>query len=227
MVQKEPDLLSRIAHRVEGFLSRHMKTILYTASGIAVVLVAYFVVNAVVSAHRREAEQAFGKVYIAYRRVRDQKKDNRQDELLDLVDSFQVVIDDYPGTTAASRAAYLAGNILYDAERYQEALEYYRLGAASGKKNYSVLLCMRGEATCHEQLQEYDKAAQVYRETLEEFPDSFLVPEIHYRLGQVYERLDRMEDAEAEYQRIVSQFSWSSWSELAEKKLLYLKSIRS
>lgn len=227
MVQKEPDLLSRIAHRVEDFLNRHLKIIMYAASGVAVALVAYFAVNAVIAAHRREAEQAFGKVYIVYRRVMDQEEENRQEKLLDLVDSFQVVIDEHPGATAASRAAFLAGNIFYDAGRYREALEYYRVGAASGKKAYSVLLSLRGTATCHEQLEEYEKAAGVYREILEKYPDSFLLPEIHYRLGQVYEQLERIEDAESEYERIVAQYSWSSWSELAEKKLLYLKSTRS
>ncbi len=227
MAHKEPDLLSRMTHRAEQFLSRYAKIVLFSVAGIVVALAAYFSVNAVISMRGRDAEQAFGKVYIAYRRVLDQDRENQREELLDLVASFQVVIDEHPGTVAASKAAYFAGNINYEAGQYREALEYYRAGAAPGKKNYSVLLCMQGEATCYEQLEEYEKAVEVYLTILEKFSESFLVPEIHYSLGRLYEELDKAEEAEAAYELVVSKYSWSSWSELAEKKLLYLKSTSS
>lgn len=227
MAQKEADLLSRITYRVEQFLSRYLKIILFSVAGIIVVAGAYLSVHAVTTARRREAEQAFGKVYIAYRQVLDQEEENQQEKLLDLVDSFQVVIDEHPGSVAASKAAYFAGNIHYEAEHYQEALEYYRLGTDTGDNNYSVMLCMQGEATCYEQLEEYERAAETYRALIEKFPHAFLVPKVHYDLGQIYEKLDRLDEAEDEYERITSEFSWSRWSELAEKKLLYLKSTRS
>lgn len=227
MAKKETDLLTRITYSVEQFLSRYLKIILFSVAGIVVVAAAYLSVHAVINARRRDAEQAFGKVYIAYRQVIDQEQENKNEKLSDLIDSFKVVMDEHTGTAAASKAAYFAGNIHYDEGRYREALEYYLEGGDTRDKSYSVMLCMQGEATCYEQLEEYDSAVEVYHELIEKFPDSFLVPKIHYDLGQIYEKLERIDEAEDEYKRVTADYSWSRWSELAEKKLLYLKSTRS
>ena len=44
-------------------------------------------------------------------------------------------------------------------------------------------------------------------------------------LGQIYEKQNMYDDARNQYNRIVSDYSWSSWADLAEKKILLLKNL--
>ena len=81
-----------------------------------------------------------------------------------------------------------------------------------------------GEASCYEQLEEYEKAEKVYRGIIDQFDDSYIVPLIKYNLGQLYEKQDNFEMANREYSQIVTDYEWSSWKELAEKRLLLIKS---
>jgi tetratricopeptide (TPR) repeat protein len=223
-MHNEPDLLTRISHNVERFFSRHLKTIAYAVAGIAVVLSVYFVVNAVMNQRQQAAEQAFGKVYTAYDSIENKDSEDALPELLELVDSFKVVIDEHPNTVAASKSGYMAGNILYRAGRFEEALDLYTTAAEVRGDKYSALLAMQGAANSLEQLSRYEEAIASYKTLLNDYPDSFLVPETHYSLGQLYEHLGMREEARQEYEQVVSDFDWSSWSELSEKKLLVLKS---
>lgn len=51
-----------------------------------------------------------------------------------------------------------------------------------------------------------------------------MVPLAKFNLGQLYEKQDKYALAEQEYTEIVTQYDWSSWKELAEKRLLIIKS---
>jgi hypothetical protein len=46
---------------------------------------------------------------------------------------------------------------------------------------------------------------------------------VRFSLGQIYEEQELYDEAKEQYDTIVTDYSWSSWSNLAEKKLLLLK----
>ena len=48
---------------------------------------------------------------------------------------------------------------------------------------------------------------------------------MRFSLGQIYEKQNMYDDARDQYNSIVTDYSWSSWADLAEKKILLLKNI--
>jgi len=46
---------------------------------------------------------------------------------------------------------------------------------------------------------------------------------VRFSLGQIYEEQELFDEAKEQYNTIVTDYSWSSWANLAEKKILLLK----
>ena len=239
---EEIDTLTKITRKLERFISQHLKVVIIAIAVIIIGLGAYFSLDYIFKIHEAKANSAFGKVYLVYEDIinsEDLEDKELNEKLLGLNDEFRVILEEYPKSSAASKSAYFIGNTLYRTKRYNDAIEYYKKGYSrvvrtrglnsirvkfSGAKSYIAILCLNGAASCYEQLGEYEKAEKVYREIIEHFDDSFIIPLVKYNLGQLYEKQDNFEMAKREYTQIVTDYEWSSWKELAEKRLLLIKS---
>jgi tetratricopeptide (TPR) repeat protein len=222
----QEDIFTTIARRIERFFAQHLKTILILVGAVVVIAAVYFSIQSIITGKEKAAESAFGRVYLTYSNtVNDQSLDEDQmrEKLMELTESLKVVIEDYPSSGAASRSAYYIGNILYKYAQYEEALVYYGQGANIKPNSYSAPLCIQGEASCYEQLEDYEKAEERYTLIIEKYGDSFLIPMVRFSLGQLYEMQEDVAAARDQYDILVSDYSWSSWSDLAEKKILILK----
>jgi tetratricopeptide (TPR) repeat protein len=220
------DVITKIGRKIEGFIVKHLKIILISIGAAIILVAAYFGVEYFFTRQDKEAESMFSKVYLLYSRINGDssiREDQMRDELMPLSEDFKLVIDTYPKSSAASRSAYYLGNILYRYGEYEEALSYYEKGAQIKSRGYSALLCVQGQATCYEQLEEYDKAEEQYNRIIEKYDDSFLIPMVRFSLGQIYEKQGKYEEARGQYDVIVTKYSWSSWADLAEKKMLVLQ----
>ena len=217
------------------------KVIIITIAVIVVGLGTYFSLDYIFKINEVKANSAFGKVYLLYEDLinnEDIEEEELNEKLLGLNEEFRLVLEEYPKTSTASKSAYFIGNTLFKTKRYNDAIDYFKKGYSKGSKSrglkslrlesfsksYIDLLCLLGEASCYEQLEEYEKAEKVYRRIIDQFDDSYIVPLIKYNLGQLYEKQDNFEMANREYSQIVTDYEWSSWKELAEKRLLLIKS---
>ena len=229
MVKKhehKDDILTKMGKKIEGFIVTYRRAILLYLSAVVVIAAAYFSVQYISSRQEREAESMFSKVYLVYNRINSDSslnEDQMRDELMSLREDFNLVIDTYQKSSAASRSAYYLGNILYRFGEYEEALSVYEKGSQIKPKGYSALLCLQGQAVCYEQLEEYDKAEEQYNRIIEKYHESFLVPMVRFSLGQIYEKQGKYGEAREQYDVIVTEYSWSSWADLAEKKMLVLQ----
>lgn len=225
--EQKIDLLIKISRRVEQFLTTYLKIILLTIGVAVVLLAAYFSVNSIVSRKETLAESAFGKVYMAYRDItgdENLQENELREKLLGLTVSFKVILEEHPKTKAASKSAYYLGNIYYTAREYERALEYFKKGHEIPKqRHYAALLCYLGEATTYEQLGNYEKSEEIYNFVLDKYKTSYIVPTVRFNLGQLYEKMDKIEAARDQYNIIVTSYEWSSWSDFAEKRILLLK----
>ena len=226
------DIFTKITRQIENFIVKYLKVILITISVFVVALAIYFLIEHIYSKREEYADKSFGKVYLVYKNVKSESGDKITEEektkkLSDLTNDFKIVINDYPNSIAAMKSAYFIGNILFDSGKYKEALEYYKKGySKKGKTNYISMLCLLNEATCYEQLEDYDKAAQVYERILSDFSDEYIVPYALYNLGQIQEKQNKFQSASDKYSKIVSGYDWSSWKQFAEKKLLLIKNFQ-
>jgi tetratricopeptide (TPR) repeat protein len=224
--EPKEDLLTKITKRTEQFIVRYLKIIVFSVGAVFVIFAAYFTINLTLTRKATIAENAFGKVYLVYNRILNDTSldsENREKQLINISEDFKFVLDEYPRSAAASRSAYYIGNILFRTEKYEEALQYYGKGSLIMKNNYSALLSLQGEASCFEQLEDYEEAEEVYKSIIEMYGDSFIIPTVRFNLGQLYEKQNKFDAAREEYNLIVSDYSWSSWSQLAQKRILLLK----
>jgi tetratricopeptide (TPR) repeat protein len=220
------DILTKVAKKTEQFIRKYLKIILLSVLVIAVLAAGYFTIDHLMNRNEEAAEQLFSKVYLAYSNAMTEQggdEDQLKDTLMALNEDFREVMVQYPKSSAASRSAYYIGNTLFRYEAYEEALENYGKGAQIKPQSYSALLCVQGEASCFEQLGDYERASERYSHILEKYGDSFLVPMVKFSLGQIYEEQEQYDKAREQYDSIVTDHSWSSWAELAEKKVLLLK----
>ena len=224
---EETDILTKIVGKIENFLITHLKKIIISISIVVVLLASFLILNNVLGKKEIAAESAFGKVYMTYKLLLNdeniQEKELKE-KLLELAESFKAVMEEHPKTKAATKSAYYAGNIYFTYEEYEKALEYFKKGTEiTRQKYYAVLLCYLGEATTYEQLGNYEKSEEIYRHIIEKYKDSFILPTVKFNLGQLYEKMNKIDEAREQYDSIISKYEWSSWSELAKKRILILK----
>ena len=227
MAKKHDDVLTVLTHNVEKFISSNSKIFFISLAAIVVLLGSYFYAHYLMTKKEDAAETSFGKVYLVYRNIIEDKNldsDAVTKKLLDLNEKFQIVIDEHPNSIAASKSEYFIGNIYYRAKKYKMALEHFQNGSEIKTKSYSAMLCLLGVARSYEQLKEFKKAEGIYSNIIDRYEEAFIIPSVHYSLAEIYEQLGDRDSAEKEYSRIVSDYSWSSWSDLAKKKILLLKS---
>jgi tetratricopeptide (TPR) repeat protein len=235
------DTITKITKKLEKFISQYLKVIIIAIAVIVIGLAAYFSLDYIFKIKGEKANSAFGKIYLAYEDIINNKDIQGKDlneKLLGLNEEFKVVLEEYPGTSAASKSAYFMGDTLYKVKRYDDALKYFQKGYSRGiapngfhlsglkfskTKSYIEIQCLKGEASCYEQLEEYEKAEKVYMEIIDRYDGSYIIPLVKYNLGQLYEKQDKFELAEKEYTQIVTNYGWSSWKDLAEKRLLLIK----
>ena len=224
--EHKEDTFTIITKKTEQFIRKNLKTILLTVSALVILGGGYFTVDHFLNKREQEAESVFSKIYLAYSDAHadpNLEDDELKNTLVALNEDFRVVLEQYPKSSAASRSAYYMGNTLYRYGEYAEALENYGKGAQIKQKGYSALLCVQGEASCFEQLEDYQNAQDRYNYIIEKYSDSFLVPMVIFSLGQIYEEQELYDEAKKQYNNIVTDYSWSSWANLAEKKILLLK----
>jgi TolA-binding protein len=224
--EHKEDVFTKITKKTEQFIRSNSKTILFSVLAVIIVAASYFTVDHLLNRKEVEAEGVFSKIYLAYSNaIADSSLDDEQlkETLIALNEDFSMVLEQYPKSSAASRSAYHMGNTLFRYGNYEEALEQYAKGAQIKPKGYSALLSIQGQASCYEQLGEYENAQERYSHIIEKYGDSFLVPMVKFSLGQIYEKQELYDEAKDQYNGIVTDYSWSSWASIAEKKILLLK----
>jgi tetratricopeptide (TPR) repeat protein len=226
------DIFTKITKKIELFIVKYLKVIVISVSVVIVALALYFSIDRIYSKKEENADKAFSKVYLVYKRLlRENEEETTEEEktekLLDLNEDFKIVINDYPNSKAAMKSAYFIGNTLFNSGKYEEAIEFYKKGYSNkGKTFYVSMLCLLSEASCYEQLEDYEKAEQVYEKILKDFDEEFIIPFTLYNLGQIQEKQNKFQNASDKFSTIVSEYDWSSWMQFAERKLLLIKNFQ-
>ena len=226
------DIFSKISKHIELFIIKYLKVIVISVSVVVVALALYFSIERVYLKKEEKADNTFGKVYLVYKGIINEKEEETgegeiAEKLMELNEDFKIVLNDYPNSKAAMKSAYFIGNSLFNSGKYEEAIAFYKKGySKKGRKYYISLLCLINEASSYEQLENYEKAEQVYKKILSEFSEDFIIPFTLYNLGQIHEKQNKLQNATEQYSAIVSEYDWSSWKQFAEKKLLLIKNFQ-
>jgi len=92
-------------------------------------------------------------------------------------DALSRVMENFEGTDAAGRAAYLMGNISYQNGEYADAEAYYREYLKSNANDHWFSVpAMAGIAACKESMNSPQEAAEWYERAARKYPDNFEAP---------------------------------------------------
>lgn len=111
------------------------------------------------------------------------------------------------------------GRELNQAGHRAEAREMYRAGINRFPISLVVDYTWYDLAMSYYEDQDYSRAEKNFTTVLRDFPDSILIPETLYHLGWTKERLGRLDEAKAFWQRLTREFPENRWSREAERQL--------
>lgn len=132
--------------------------------------------------------------------------------------AFQEVIAAYPGTTAALSAKYESAGELLDLGRPAEAEKLFAEVAATNSELYSAVARL-GVAQCKVAQKQYDEAVTLLTELSGNRDGALPIDGVLVQLAEAYEKAGKNQDARAAYQRVVDEFSDSSYAFEARRQL--------
>jgi hypothetical protein len=135
--------------------------------------------------------------------------------------AFQEVIAAYPGTPAAISATYESAGELLDLGRPAEAEKLFAEVAASNSELYSAVARM-GVAQSKVATGQYDEAVKLLTDLSANRDGALPIDGVLVQLAQAYAKAGKTQDARAAYQRVVDEFSDSSYAFEARQQLAAL-----
>ncbi len=136
----------------------------------------------------------------------------------EVLNLYQELIEEYPGSKSASRALYMMGSVEYEIGNYDKAQEYfstyrqqYPQGAmlTESEKSLGYILAQQGK---------YQKAIEAFKR-VEDKMSSTRKAEIQLAIGRNYEALNNVAEAVTVYQKIVDSNTAFSWKNSARERL--------
>lgn len=213
------ELLDNTAIKSEQFLEKYLKHIL-TGIGVIVLGVGgYFAYQKFVS------EPAEDRASAALFKAED-KFITQQDSLALSGEgvgakSLDAIIKDYSGSDAANLAQAYKGIALYDAGKYQEAID--ALKKFSSKDDYVGPSIQRLIGDAYAELGKYQEAASAYEEAARMANNEAISPSCLIKAGHAYEKLGNKSKAAELYQSIKDRYAATPEAESVEAELIRVK----
>jgi len=139
-------------------------------------------------------------------------------EICDLIEAdFTSIVTQYSGTVSGRFAMMQLGNIYYAAARYDDAIALYERAIDSfGRNKLFENLIQVGLGYCHEAKGENERAIAYFEKVIAD-PDGLMKDEALFAVGRIYGKMGEEGKRTAAYQKILSDFSGSLYSDLAKE----------
>ena len=133
------------------------------------------------------------------------------------------VISEYPRLYAAQRAYHVLGSFLFRTENWLPAAESFLELADRFPKSYLAPVSIINAAIAYEEAGNLQKAVEAYLRVTNEYASkSPEVARVLFSLGRISEALGSPEEAIDYYNRLVDEYTSSSWTNLARDRIIYL-----
>ncbi len=121
------------------------------------------------------------------------------------------ISDNYGGTQAGNLATYYAADALYRLEDYDRALSLFQEFDATD--DFVGASALAAQAAIHANRSEFDRAASLYVDAAEQYPNNLTTPKYLMSAGKAYEETGDYEAAITVYQRIEREYPESSFAQ--------------
>lgn len=210
------EFLDEQAIKSEQFLEKHLKLILSIVGGLILVVGGYYAYKKLV------AEPAAEKAAVALFKA--------EDKFLNGLDSLALkgegigskgldeIIKDYSGSDAANLAEAYKGIALYDAGKYQEAID--ALSKFKSDDQYVAPSLQRLMGDAYAQLGKYQEAAKIYEEAAKRADNEAISPSCLIKAGHAYEKLGNKAKAIELYQTVKDKYYAAPEAQTVEADLI-------
>ncbi|OGR82012.1 MAG: hypothetical protein A2902_02275 [Elusimicrobia bacterium RIFCSPLOWO2_01_FULL_64_13] len=128
---------------------------------------------------------------------------------------FDDVLANFARTPAASYTLLAKADLLYNQKRFADAARAYRDCLSRDLPKAIRPYALAGLGCAQEDQGDFPGAVESYRQFTASYPDHILSPKIYESLGRVYELSMNLEAAKESYEKIITMFPGTFWSERA------------
>ncbi len=222
--QTEPHAKPKLTARIATFVQANRFVFLIAIATIFVLLVAFIIFSEVRSSRVQKSttlvEQAQTD-YNTWSTASDAKKKDIEAKLLGELDT---IVKRYPHLYAAQRAIFIRASVYYDKKEWKLSAENYSRLAASFPKSYLATISLVDAGAAYEQAGDNTSAEKEYKKLVDNYgTGSPEKPLALFSLGRLAEAKKDYAAAKTQYDKLVSDFPSSSWTNLARDRIIYLQ----
>ncbi len=156
-----------------------------------------------------------------YRQSYAENEQNRRENLENTVKKLENVVESSYWGYVHENGYYVIGTLYFNEEMYKEARDYFTRFAENSSSFFTPLAYQQA-AISSEHLGEYKKALETYTILENEYEDSYLMDQVYYNLGRMYQVEKELFKAREYYNKVISQYPQSFFAEGAKSRLLLL-----
>jgi predicted negative regulator of RcsB-dependent stress response len=203
---KKPDEFITLSNKTLNWTRENYKTVIWGASGIILILAAYFGY----SAYRSHQENLAHDKYFYSQEQTDPEQKLKQ---------MEGVIKEYPGTQGAYLAMISTANFYYQKKEYPKAIASYQMALDKGKFPEDITILIKENlAYAFEEKGDYPSAIKTYTD-ITQGKEPFQKEEGMMSLARVYQKMGKKEEAKKAYQDFIKNYPNSPYANLVRDQL--------
>jgi len=215
------NIVERGLMAVLDFVKSNRKLVLYCSIGL--LLGIFLITAAVVYIHNNANEDLveFETVLDEYRQSYADNPDGSEKALDTTVKKLDDIVESSYWGYVNENGYYIIGTLYYNENKYKEARDYF-LRFAENSSSFFTPLAYQQAGISSEHLGEYKKALELYTILEKEYEDSYLIDQVYYNLGRMYQKEGNIFKAREYYKKVMSQFPQSFFANSSKSRLLLL-----
>ncbi len=221
---EQMSFLERLEARLGGFLTKHLKIVLAVLLAIVLIVIGVAIGSAI---SNKQSAKKFDKIDALQQQYEELLVIDSDDPAYRA--SYDALVGELTSLGAKGKkypqlkARYLLGVLSFEAEAYQDAIDYFVDVHRNGKDTYLGSLALANAAAGAENLDDAYLALEYWTQIIDEYGfDAAESPKALFGQARLHEQIGNTELAEAIFQQLADQFPASEFAKLAANRLALL-----
>lgn len=214
--EMKKDALFETIDRVSDFTQDNSRTILGIGAIVVIAILALYILNDHYQQNEQEAANKLAPSERLYLN-KDYKK---------AIISLENFIVDYNGTRAAGTATFYLANTYFESDDFENAQRFYENYIDDyGNNPFFDVSARAGLAACYEAERDFARAAEIYADLIDSYPDSFTKPDYMLSAARCFQRSGDLTEASRWLNQLIKAYPNTSQSRDAELQLQVLDTV--
>lgn len=221
----EPTIKEKILNGTSNFIQKNKIFLIIILSVLVVAIISFAVVSEITKNRLSESTRRIEEVQAEYDQwLTEESAEQKTETEQSILGATESIIGKYPKLYAAQRAYFLRGNLFFQKENWEQAIENYSMIREKFPESYLAPISMVNSAVAAEENGKKPEAISIYSELLEEYRETFPgAADALFSLGRLYEQTGDFASAGEIYEDLVNNFSSTNWTKLARNRIIKLR----